>query len=110
MTHISPIGATADERASERAARSEEYRAAREEYARIDELRKVSPLAAHLRERRYELGLTQREVAEAAGTSHSAISRLESGTHTPSLTTLQRIAAVLDEELLVSFQSKPVSL
>lgn len=29
------------------------------------------------RERRFELGLTQREAAEAAGTSHSAISRLE---------------------------------
>jgi DNA-binding XRE family transcriptional regulator len=109
MTRISPIGATAAERANDRAARSEEYRAAREEYARIRELRATNPIAAHLRERRFELGLTQREVAEAAGTSHSAISRLESGTHTPSLTTLQRIAAVLDEELRVSFQSKPVS-
>ena len=34
----------------------------------------------------------------------SAISRLESGTHTPNLATLQKIAAVLDEELLVCFQ------
>jgi DNA-binding XRE family transcriptional regulator len=43
--------------------------------------------------------------ATAAGTSHSAISRLESGTHTPSLATLQKIAAVLDEELILCFQS-----
>ena len=36
--------------------------------------------------------------------SHSAISRLEKGTHIPQLPTLQRIAAGLDEELLVCFQ------
>ena len=104
-TWISPVGDTVAEHAAERAASSEEYRAAREEYARIRELRKTNPVAAHLRERRFELGLTQQEVAAAAGTSHSAISRLESGTHTPSLSTLQKIAAVLDEELVLCFQT-----
>ena len=101
---ISPIGRTARDAADDRAANNEEYRAARAEYARIRELRMTNPIAAHLRERRFELDLTQQEVAIAAGTSHSAISRLESGTHTPSLETLRRIAAVLDEELLVCFQ------
>jgi DNA-binding XRE family transcriptional regulator len=104
MPRNSPIGRTAAEAAHERAVRSEAYRAAREEYARIDELRAINPIAAHLRERRYELGLTQQEVAEAAGTSHAAISRLESGTHTPSVAGLQKLAAVLDEELLVCFE------
>ena len=103
-TNKSPIGHTATEAAAERAARSEDYRAARDEYARIRELRETNPIAAHLRERRFELGLTQREVATAAGTSHTAISRLESGAHTPNLATLQKIAAVLDEELFVCFQ------
>jgi transcriptional regulator with XRE-family HTH domain len=103
-TTVSPIGRTAAEAAADRAEQSEAYRAARGEYARIRELRKNSPIAAHLRERRFELSLTQQEVAAAAGTSHTAISRLESGTHTPNLATLQRIAAVLDEELLVCFQ------
>src|SRR5262249_8974405 len=98
-TTNSPIGKTAAESAAARAARSEDYRAARDEYARIRELRKTNPIAAHLRERRFELGLTQQEVAAAAGTSHTAISRLESGMHTPSLASLRRIAAVLDEEL-----------
>ncbi len=100
----SPIGRTAVEASAERAARSQEYREARDEYSRIRALRTTNPIAAHLRERRFELGLTQQEVAAAAGTSHTAISRLESGTHTPSLATLQKIAAVLDEELLVCFQ------
>jgi DNA-binding XRE family transcriptional regulator len=103
-TAQSPVGRSALEAAAGRADRSEAYRDARAEYARIRALREVSPIAAHLRERRFELGLTQEEVAKAAGTSHSAVSRLEKGTHIPQLPTLQRIAAVLDEELLVCFQ------
>ncbi len=100
----SAIGRSAADAASDRAGRSEAYRHARAEYGRIRALREISPIAAHLRERRFELGLTQEEVAQAAGTSHSAVSRLEKGTHIPQLATLQRIAAVLDEELLVCFQ------
>ena len=99
-----PVGRSAADAAQSRAGRSQPYRDARAEYERICALREISPIAAHLRERRFELGLTQAEVAQAAGTSHSAISRLEKGTHIPQLPTLQRIAAVLDEELLVCFQ------
>jgi DNA-binding XRE family transcriptional regulator len=101
---MSPAGRVAVEAADGRAERSDAYREARAEYDRIRALREVSPIAAHLRERRFELGLTQEEVAKAAGTSHSAVSRLEKGTHMPQLPTLQRIAAALDEELLVCFQ------
>jgi DNA-binding XRE family transcriptional regulator len=104
MPRNSPIGRSAAEAAHERAARSEEYRAAREEYARIDELRATNPLAAHLRERRFELGLTQQEVADAAEVPHSAFSRFESGADTPDLPTLRKLAAVLDEELLACLQ------
>jgi DNA-binding XRE family transcriptional regulator len=99
-----PAGRSAVEAAKGRTERSDPYRDARAEYKRIRALREISPIAAHLRERRFELGLTQEEVAQAAGTSHSAVSRLEKGTHIPQLPTLQRIAAVLDEELLVCFQ------
>jgi DNA-binding XRE family transcriptional regulator len=100
----SPVGQTAQRAAASRARRSRAYRNARDEYALIRELRKTNPIAAHLRERRFELELTQEEVADAAGTSHTAISRLENGTHMPQLGTLRRIAAVLDEELLLCFQ------
>jgi DNA-binding XRE family transcriptional regulator len=100
----SPVGRSAAKPAQDRAERSEAYRDARAEYERVRILREVSPIAAHLRERRFELGLTQEDVARAAGTSHSAVSRLEKGTHIPQLPTLQRIAAVLDEDLLVCFQ------
>ena len=100
----SPVGRPAQRAAANRAQRSRAYRNARDEYAQIRELRKTNPIAAHLRERRFELGLTQEQVATAAETSHTAISRLENGTHMPQLGTLRRIAAVLDEELLLCFQ------
>jgi DNA-binding XRE family transcriptional regulator len=100
----SPVGHSAEQATASRARRSRAYRNARDEYALIRELRETNPIAAHLRERRFELGLTQEQVADAAGTSHTAISRLENGTHMPQLTTLRRIAAALDEELLLCFQ------
>ncbi|MEA2252901.1 MAG: helix-turn-helix protein [Solirubrobacteraceae bacterium] len=95
------VGRSAAEGAATRAARSQDYREARGEYAAIRELRKKNWIAAHIRERRFELELTQQEVAERADTSHSYISRVEKGDHLPTLPVLKRILAVLDEELLI---------
>ncbi len=99
-----PIGTKVQTAARRRAARSEEYRLARDEYAEISDLRKRNWIAAHVRERRFELELTQQEVAERAGTAHSYISRLESGEHLPTIPVLQRILSVLGEELLIGIQ------
>lgn len=79
--HVSPKGTPAAQAAKGRARRSEQYREARDEYAAIRELRQRNWIAAHIRERRYELDLTQQEVAERAGTSHSFVSKLEGGEH-----------------------------
>jgi DNA-binding XRE family transcriptional regulator len=100
----SPRGKEAAKAALDRGRRSAEYREAREEYAAIRELRERNWIAAHIRERRYELDLTQKEVAERAGTSHSFISKLEGGNHMPTIPVLKRILAVLDEELLIGIQ------
>jgi DNA-binding XRE family transcriptional regulator len=97
----SPVGRRATEGATARAVRSKEYRESRDEYGAIRELRKKNWIAAHIRERRFELDLTQQEVAERADTSHSYISRVEKGDHLPTLAVLKRILAVLDEELLI---------
>jgi DNA-binding XRE family transcriptional regulator len=102
----SPVGRPAAAAARGRAQRSEEYRGAREEYAAIRALRQRNWIAAHIRERRYELDLTQHEVAERAGTSHSFISKLEGGDHIPTIPVLQRILAVLDEELLIGIERR----
>lgn len=100
----SPAGARAGAAADARGRRSNDYRAARDEYAAIERLREVNWISAHIRERRDELELTQQQVAERAGTSHSFISKLESGTHIPTIPVLARIFAVLDERLLIGIE------
>lgn len=80
------------------------YREARDEYTAIRELRKRNWIAAHIRERRYELELTQQQVAERAKTSHTFISKLERGDSIPTLPVLQRVLAALDEELLIGIE------
>jgi ribosome-binding protein aMBF1 (putative translation factor) len=102
--HISPKGESAGGAAQSRARRSEEYREARDEYVAIRALREKNWIAAHIRERRYELDLTQQEVAERAETSHSFISKVEGGDHIPTIPVLKRILAVLDEELLIGIE------
>jgi transcriptional regulator with XRE-family HTH domain len=53
---------------------------------------------------RKQLNLSQEEFAAKVGMKPSAISRLESGDYDrPSLQTLQRIAAALDQRLEISF-------
>jgi ribosome-binding protein aMBF1 (putative translation factor) len=104
--HPTPNGTAAAEAARRRAGRSDDYREARDEYAAIRELREKNWIAAHIRERRYELELTQQEVAEQAGTSHSFISKLEGGDHIPTIPVLKRLLAVLDEELLIGIERR----
>jgi ribosome-binding protein aMBF1 (putative translation factor) len=102
----SPAGRPASEAARARARRSEEYREAHDEYAAIRALRQRNWIAAHIRERRYELDLTQQQVAERAGTSHSFISKLERGEHIPTIPVLKRVLAVLDEDLLIGIERR----
>jgi ribosome-binding protein aMBF1 (putative translation factor) len=99
-------GKSVAEAARDRARRSEGYREARDEYAAIRELREKNWIAAHIRDRRFELDLTQKELAEQAETSHSYISKLERGDHMPTIPVLKRILAVLDEELLIGIERR----
>jgi ribosome-binding protein aMBF1 (putative translation factor) len=103
-TRVSPKGRAVADAARDQARRSEAYREARDEYAAIEDLRRRNWIAAHIRERRYELDLTQKEVADQAETSHSFISKVESGDHIPTIPVLKRILAVLDEELLIGVE------
>ena len=50
-------------------------------------------------EKRMELGLSQRELAERVGTSQNRIYLLENGETNPTLGTLQRLADVLGDPL-----------
>lgn len=54
------------------------------------------PTPADIRQRREELDLTQREVADAADVSQPLIARIESGDVDPRLSTLRRVIEALD--------------
>ncbi|MGA7172323.1 MAG: helix-turn-helix transcriptional regulator [Candidatus Dormiibacterota bacterium] len=56
-------------------------------------------LASELAARRVQLQLSQTEVAARMGTSQSAVARLESGAADVRLSTLERYAAALDQQL-----------
>jgi transcriptional regulator with XRE-family HTH domain len=58
-------------------------------------------IADRVAERRIEMGLSQRELAELCGTTQSAIARLERGGRPPRIDTLLRIAEALECELVV---------
>ncbi|MDR2360758.1 MAG: helix-turn-helix transcriptional regulator [Oscillospiraceae bacterium] len=53
---------------------------------------------------RIERGITQTELARRVGTRQSNISRLERGSYNPSVEFLQKVAAALDKQLLISLR------
>lgn len=93
----SPIGRPHSEAMLSRARRNPAYRA---------ELERIAPYEALARiviRRRGALGLSQAELAKRVGTSHSAISRIESGRHPTTVRTLRRLAVALNTRLVVGF-------
>ncbi len=71
-----------------------EYEQLRPEYEAIQAI-----IAARL-----ECNMTQKELAEKTGIRQSNISRIESGTSSPTIDTLSRIAAGLGKKLVIEFQ------
>jgi ribosome-binding protein aMBF1 (putative translation factor) len=98
---VSPAGSTVAEAAAGRARRSAGYREARERLAPYEQLARI------VLRRRIDLQLTQEQLAERMGTSHSAISRIESGQHSTSVQTLQRLATALEMRFVMGFEHGP---
>jgi ribosome-binding protein aMBF1 (putative translation factor) len=96
-TPLSPIGEPT-ETARVRRAKNPAYA---EEAARLAPFEAVARLVI-----KYRLAhdMTQQQLAARIGTSHSAISRLESGQATISLKTMKRIAEALGGRLLVGIE------
>lgn len=74
----------------------------REEY---EALEPEFQLIRALIEGREERGMTQGDLASAAGMYQSEISKIETGDANPSLSTLNRIAAALNKKLKIEFVS-----
>ena len=102
---VSPVGRSATE-ARRRRARGAEYAAEQARLAPYEELARL------VIQHRQALDLSQAELAERMGTSHSAISRIEGGQHATSVKTLRRLAEALGVRLVIGFESgsakKPV--
>lgn len=101
MSKTSPIGRTARQAQRRRARASAAYRAEQLRLAQFEELARL--VIKH----RSALGISQKELAQRVGTSHSAISRLESGRHKTSVETLQRVAEALGVRFILGFESGP---
>jgi len=67
-----------------------------------DEARRAFLIGQAVRERRLTLGLSQTEVAARAGMTQPALSRLEAGGAVPTIPVLERIAAALGADLIVT--------
>jgi DNA-binding XRE family transcriptional regulator len=96
-SRVGPVGASVadDIRRHEKA--DMEYRKVRARFARAEAVARL------LIQFRMKHNLTQEQLAQLMGTSAPAISRLESGTHVPSLTTLSRLAEAAGERLVIGF-------
>lgn len=68
----------------------------------FEEARRAFQLGQAVRERRLALGLSQTAVADRAGMTQSALSRLEAGGVVPTIPVLERISTALDADLIVT--------
>jgi ribosome-binding protein aMBF1 (putative translation factor) len=96
-----PDGSPAKEGRRRRARRNA---AVRKEEARLAPYRGIARIIVM---HRLDAGITQLELAERMGTSHSAVSRIESGWHTAKPETLSRLAEALDMRFVMGFESGP---
>ena len=101
MTSHSPIGTPASTAAARRRATNPAYTQAADAVAIFEQLARI--IIRH----RTQQGLSQETLAQRIGTSHSAISRLESGQHACRPDTLARVADGLGIRLVIGFESGP---
>lgn len=97
MNSTTPIGASSVESSQRRSRRSSAYQA---QVARLQPFEDIARAVIRLR---MDSGLSQEALAKRMGTTKSAISRLESGHHAPSMNTLNNVAQVMGRTLRISF-------
>ena len=100
---VSPLGQDTKQAAARR-------RASDPKYAELEKKHEVALAIADLVIlHRTRTGLTQEDLASRMGTSISAISRLESGFHLPSIETLRKLAGALGGRVKIDIVDiKPV--
>lgn len=97
VTARSPIGRSVTEASQQRARGNAAYRAEQERLAPYEEL------ARQIIRLRMDHNLSQEALAARVGTTKTAISRLESGRHAPTVESLRKIAAAFGGTLVIGF-------
>lgn len=97
MSTPSPVGRTVRDHIAERTRRNAEVR------AELERLRPFEDVARQVIRLRMDHDLSQEALAQRVGTTKSAISRLESGQHSPNLATLERVAAAFGGHVVIGF-------
>lgn len=77
--------------------------------AMVDAAMRSRKLLRELAERRRSLGLSQTVVAARMGTSQSALARLEGGESDPRISTVERYALAIGEDLGIRSTARPPS-
>ncbi|HSH31050.1 MAG TPA: helix-turn-helix domain-containing protein [Candidatus Saccharimonadales bacterium] len=72
-------------------------------FSPLKELGAAEQVGQQLRQRRLAYGLSQTELARWAGTTQSAIAKLEAGLANPTLSTLEALAGAFDQCLKIRF-------
>jgi DNA-binding XRE family transcriptional regulator len=98
-SRVSPVGVAVVDEIRRHEVRDAKYQKTRARFVRAEVVARL------LIQFRMKHNLTQEQLAQLMGTSAPAISRLESGTHVPSLTTLSRLAEAAGERLVIGFES-----
>jgi len=98
MPAPSPVGQSTKQASRRRARQSPEYQA---ELARLQPYEEIARQVIRLR---MDHNLSQEALARRVGTTKSAISRLESGHHAPTVATLNKVASAFDRQLVISFE------
>lgn len=73
----------------------------------IDEVEATSQIIGAMIERRHDLKLSQRDLADLCGIQHSSVARIESGKSTPNLSTLLKIFSKLGLNLVAQPITRP---
>ena len=94
----SPVGAAVADEIQRNEKTNTRRRRIRASFARAEVIARL------LIQFRMNHNFTQEQLARLMGTSTPTISRLESGTHVPSLTTLSRLAEAAGERLVIGFE------
>lgn len=97
------MGQSTKQAGRRRARQSPEYQ------AELVRLQPYEAIARQVIRLRMDHNLSQEALARRVGTTKSAISRLESGHHAPTVATLHKVASAFDRQLVISFDA-PVAV